>query len=72
MQCGHQQGKCHRPDNVPQAIRSVAYTAQMIPPATVMPHDPATSLRLNGWISEYSAQGMEGEVWRIFQDKRYA
>ncbi|HPT56683.1 MAG TPA: hypothetical protein PLK42_08410 [Casimicrobium sp.] len=44
----------------------------MIPPATVMPHDPATSLRLNGWISEYSAQGMEGEVWRIFQDKRYA
>ncbi|MGI0494336.1 hypothetical protein ACN4EG_21325 [Alkalinema pantanalense CENA528] len=27
---------------------------------------------LQGWIAEYSAQGMEGEVWRIFQDGQAA
>ena len=27
---------------------------------------------MEGWISTYWAQGMEGEVWFIFQDERYA
>lgn len=27
---------------------------------------------LRGWISEYCAQGMEGDFWRIFQDRAYA
>ena len=27
---------------------------------------------LHGWISEYTAQGMEGDVWLIFQDRAYA
>ncbi len=26
----------------------------------------------HGWISDYSAQGMEGEIWQIFQDRAYA
>lgn len=29
-------------------------------------------MTLQGWIAEYSAQGMEGEVWRIFQDRNHA
>ena len=32
----------------------------------------STPAVLRGWISEYSAQGMEGDFWRIFQDHAYA
>jgi hypothetical protein len=27
---------------------------------------------LNGWITDFSEQGMEGEAWRIFQDAAHA
>lgn len=26
----------------------------------------------HGWISDYTAQGMEGERWHIFQDRNYS
>lgn len=29
-------------------------------------------MELRGWISEFSEQGMEGEVWRIFQDEAHS
>ncbi len=32
----------------------------------------STPTVLRGWISEYSAQGMEGDFWRIFQDRTFA
>lgn len=28
-------------------------------------------MELRGWISEFTQQGMEGEVWRIFQDEAF-
>ena len=32
----------------------------------------STPTLLRGWISEYSAQGMEGDLWRVFQDRAFA
>ncbi len=29
-------------------------------------------MELRGWISEFTEQGMEGEVWRIFQDEAFS
>lgn len=29
-------------------------------------------MELRGWISEFSEQGMEGEVWRIFQEEEFS
>ncbi|MEM7346910.1 MAG: hypothetical protein AAF485_21945 [Chloroflexota bacterium] len=28
--------------------------------------------KIQGWIAEYSAQGMEGETWLTIQDKSYS